>query len=149
VTAVLFSLIVLGVNWAIAGETRKRGVYNFVLGVSMAMTLVVNAIAILAIYTEEDTRSKLLAGLLTISMMPSGLLNMQEPALESVSPIIPIPAQLENTKILPDSSRYDRIRLLGHYLQATEEVIDDAQSCFARSSMSDVSLCVRRECCRQ
>ena len=66
VTAVFFNLILLGVNWIVAGESKNRGVYDFVLTIFIALTLLVNGLAIAALYTGNGTRNKLLQGLLSM-----------------------------------------------------------------------------------
>lgn len=66
VTAVLFNLVLLGVNWIVAGESKNRRVYDFVLSVFIALTLLVNTLAITALYTGKSTRNKLLQGLLSM-----------------------------------------------------------------------------------
>ena len=62
VTAVLFNLIVLGVNSAVAGE--KGMPEDLILVVLTLMVLVINAISIAALYFGRGTRNKLLKGLL-------------------------------------------------------------------------------------
>ena len=69
VTAVVFNLIVLGINSAVA-ETAASGRGNasddIILGVFIAMSLLVNGIAITALYFGKGTRDKLLKGLLAM-----------------------------------------------------------------------------------
>ena len=62
VTAVLFNLVVLGVNSAVAGE--KGMPEDLILVVLTLMVLVINAISIAALYFGRGTRNKLLKGLL-------------------------------------------------------------------------------------
>ena len=64
VTAVLFNLVVLGVNSAVAGE--KGMPEDLILVVSIAMGLIINAISIAALYFGRGTRNKLLKGLLSM-----------------------------------------------------------------------------------
>lgn len=69
VTAVLFDLIVLGVNSALAASassSHPEASADVVLGVFIAMSLLVNAIVILALCFGRSTRHKLLKGLLTM-----------------------------------------------------------------------------------
>lgn len=69
ITAVLFNLIVLGINSAVAGEAvsdKPSSSADFVLTVFLLMLIVVNSIAIAALYTGKFTRSKLLQGLLSM-----------------------------------------------------------------------------------
>ena len=69
VTAVVFNLIVLGINSAVA-ETAASYSGNasddIILGVFIAMSLLVNGIAIIALYFGKGTRDKLLKGLLAM-----------------------------------------------------------------------------------
>ena len=64
VTAVLFNLIVLGVNSAVANETGMPN--DLILVVLILMNLIVNAISITALYFGRGTRNKLLSGLLAM-----------------------------------------------------------------------------------
>ncbi len=69
VTAVLFNLIVLGINSAVAGEAvseKPSSSADFVLMVFIVMLIIVNSIAIAALYTGKNTRNKLLQGLLSM-----------------------------------------------------------------------------------
>ena len=70
VTAVVFNLIVLGINSAVAGDAAsQRGdssTNDLILTVFIVMTLLVNSIATAALYVGKQTRSKLLSGLLTM-----------------------------------------------------------------------------------
>ena len=68
VTAILFNLIVLAVNSAVAGEASSRDTNtaagDVTLIIFMLMTVMVNAIAIIALNTGKQTRGKLLAGIM-------------------------------------------------------------------------------------
>jgi hypothetical protein len=75
IVAVVFNLIVLGINSAAAGTASSYrdpygGPYNLaadvVLAVFILMTLLVNAIAIAGLYVGRKTRSKLLDGLMVM-----------------------------------------------------------------------------------
>jgi hypothetical protein len=69
VTAVLFNLIVLGVNSAIASEASSEGANaanDLILGVFILMSLIVNGISITALFFGRQTRAKLLNGLLAM-----------------------------------------------------------------------------------
>ena len=69
VTAVVFNLIVLGINSAVAEAAASPGggvANDIILGVFIAMSLLVNAIAITALYLGRGTRDKLLEGLLAM-----------------------------------------------------------------------------------
>ena len=70
VTAVVFNLIVLGINSAVAGNAASQqgdsSTNDLILTVFIVMTLLVNGIAVAALYVGKQTRSKLLSGLLTM-----------------------------------------------------------------------------------
>lgn len=69
VTAVIFNLIVLGINSAVAGEAASEGgdpSNDFILAVFILMSLLVNGIAILALSFGKQSRNKLLRGLLAM-----------------------------------------------------------------------------------
>ena len=69
VTAVLFNLIVLGINSAVAGNAvseHAKASDDFILSIFILMTLVVNIISIRALSTVKNTRGKLLQGLLSM-----------------------------------------------------------------------------------
>jgi hypothetical protein len=64
VTAVLFNLIVLGINSAVANEPGMPN--DLVLGIFILMSLMVNAISVAALFFGRGTRHKLLNGLLAM-----------------------------------------------------------------------------------
>jgi hypothetical protein len=71
--AIVFNLIVLGINSAVSSTASSNGPYgsynlgaDVVLGVFILMTLLVNAIAVAGLYVGSQTRGKLLAGLITM-----------------------------------------------------------------------------------
>jgi hypothetical protein len=69
ITAVVFNLIVLGINSAVAGEAASpqgEASNDLILAVFIAMSLLVNGIAITALYFGRGTRDKLLGGLLAM-----------------------------------------------------------------------------------
>jgi len=69
VTAVIFNLIVLGINSAVAGNAvseHAKASDDFILSIFILMTLVVNIISIRALATGKNTRGKLLQGLLSM-----------------------------------------------------------------------------------
>ena len=69
ITAVVFNLIVLGINSGLAeaAASRSRDASDdIVLAVFIAMSLLVNTIAITALYLGRGTRDKLLNGLLAM-----------------------------------------------------------------------------------
>ena len=69
VTAVLFNLIVMGVNSAVASEASSAGAdaaNDMILAVFILMSLIVNGISITALFFGRQTRTKLLNGLLAM-----------------------------------------------------------------------------------
>ncbi len=66
ITAVVFNLIVLAVNSFVVSEGKKGGAKDLVLGVFVTLTLLVNGISTIALYTGKNTRSTLLQGLLSM-----------------------------------------------------------------------------------
>lgn len=74
VVALLFNLIVLGINVGVSSSAADSGTYgsrynladDVVLAVFIAMTLLVNAIAVAGLYVGRQTRGKLLAGLINM-----------------------------------------------------------------------------------
>jgi hypothetical protein len=69
VTAVVFNLIVLGINSAVADTAASNGgdaASDIILGVFIAMSLLVNGIAVTALFFGRGTRDKLLNGLLAM-----------------------------------------------------------------------------------
>ena len=69
VTAVLFNLLVLAINSAIAGNAvsnNPNSSDDFVLTIFIMMSLIVNCVAITALLTGKNTRKKLLNGLITM-----------------------------------------------------------------------------------
>jgi hypothetical protein len=70
VTAVVFNLIVMGINSGVAIEAADSpggdATSDVILGVFIAMSLLVNTIAITALFFGRGTRNKLLEGLLAM-----------------------------------------------------------------------------------
>ncbi len=69
VTAVLFNLIILAINSAVASgaaSARPSSSANFVLASFILGAIIVNGVAIIALYTGKNTRGKLLSGLLSM-----------------------------------------------------------------------------------
>ncbi len=69
VTAVIFNLIVLGINSSVAdAAASSRGDVSddTILGVLIAMSLLINSIAVIALNFGRGTRDKLLKGLLAM-----------------------------------------------------------------------------------
>ena len=65
-TAIIFNLIVLGINSAVSAEATREAAtatYDIVLAVLIAMTVLLNAIAIGALILGRRTRRMLLGGL--------------------------------------------------------------------------------------
>ncbi len=68
VTAVLFNLIVLGINWGVASETgRGGGTQNdWILAVLIGASTFINFFSIRALLAGRDTRKKLASGLIVM-----------------------------------------------------------------------------------
>jgi len=69
VTAIVFNLIVLAVNAAVAGEAdspRADPSSDIVLAVFIVMSILVNTIATVALNTGKASRKKLISGLITM-----------------------------------------------------------------------------------
>ena len=69
ITAVLFNFIVMGINIVFAEEAvseRASSSADILLIVFIIMAIIVNSIAIAALYTGKNTRNKLLQGLLSM-----------------------------------------------------------------------------------
>ena len=69
ITAVLFNLIVLGINSALAGSAASENASSSndsVLVVFVIMGIIVNVISMTALSTGKNTRNKLLKGLLSM-----------------------------------------------------------------------------------
>lgn len=70
ITAVVFNLIVLGINSAVAGEAADQDTYSavndVVLVVFIIMLIFVNSISVTALSVGKQTRYKLLNGLLAM-----------------------------------------------------------------------------------
>jgi hypothetical protein len=68
ITAVVYNLVVLGVNSAVAGEGADGGdvTSDTILGVLIVVSLIINTIAVAALSLGRGTRNKLLEGLLAM-----------------------------------------------------------------------------------
>ena len=66
VIAVLLNLVMLGISSGIAQESDENGTTAAVLGLFMALTVVVNIVAVLGLLKGKETRAKLLGGLLKL-----------------------------------------------------------------------------------
>ena len=66
ITAILFDLIVLGINSAVSSEASSGGnnrASDTILVIFILMTILVNTISTLGLYVGRQTRQKLLSGL--------------------------------------------------------------------------------------
>ena len=69
ITAVVFNLIVLAINSAVAGDAVSKNPNpsdDFVLTIFFIMSIIVNCVAIIALLTGKNARKKLLNGLITM-----------------------------------------------------------------------------------
>ncbi len=69
ITAIVFNLVVLGINSAVAGSAsglRDTTAPDLILIVFVVMTLLVNIIAVTALYIGRRTRRRLLEGLISM-----------------------------------------------------------------------------------
>jgi len=69
ITAVLFNLIVLAINSAVASEAVSKNPHpsnDFVLTIFIIMSIIVNFVAINALLAGKGTRKKLLNGLISM-----------------------------------------------------------------------------------
>ena len=69
ISAILFNLIVLAINSAVASEAtseKASSSNDFVLVVFILVVIIVNSVAIIALYTGKNTRDKLLQGVLSM-----------------------------------------------------------------------------------
>ena len=66
VTAVLFNLIVLGINWGVASETGNGGgpQNDWILAVLIFAAALINFFSVRALLAGRDTRKKLISGLI-------------------------------------------------------------------------------------
>jgi len=69
VSAVIFNLVVLGINWAVAEPDRNQihpASDDIILSMLIAATILINLFVVRALLTGRDTRKKLLQGLVTM-----------------------------------------------------------------------------------
>ena len=69
VTAIIFNLVVLGINSVVAGEAASENAStssDFILIVFIIMSLLVNSIAIMALNIGKQNREKLLNGIVAM-----------------------------------------------------------------------------------
>ena len=69
VSAVIFNLVVLGINWSVAAPDRNQihpASDDIILSMLIAATILINLFVVRALLTGRDTRKKLLNGLVTM-----------------------------------------------------------------------------------
>ena len=69
VSAVIFNLVVLGINWGVAEPDRNQihpASDDIILSMLIAATILINFFVIKALLTGRETRQKLLQGLVTM-----------------------------------------------------------------------------------
>ena len=69
VSAVIFNLVVLGINWGVAEPDRNQihqASDDIILSMLIAATILINLFVVRALLTGRDTRKKLLNGLVTM-----------------------------------------------------------------------------------
>ena len=69
VAAVIFNLVVLGINWGVAEPDRNQihpASDDIILSMLIAATVLINFFVVKALLTGRDTRQKLLQGLVTM-----------------------------------------------------------------------------------
>ena len=69
VSAVLFNLVVLGINWGVASasdSSAQDGGNDLILAVLVVATLLINVFSVRALIAGGRTRGRLIAGLLTM-----------------------------------------------------------------------------------
>jgi hypothetical protein len=69
VAAVIFNLVVLGINWGVAEPGRDQihtTSNDLILSLLIASTILINLLVIRALLTGRETRGKLLTGLVTM-----------------------------------------------------------------------------------
>ena len=69
VTAVLFNLIVLGINWGVASDSHSgegKAVNDFILALMIIATLFINAFATRALIAGRQSRQKLVSGMIAM-----------------------------------------------------------------------------------
>ena len=64
--AVLLNLLMLGISSGIAQESAESGTTTAVLGLFMALTVVVNLVAVFGLLKGKETRARLIGGLLKL-----------------------------------------------------------------------------------
>jgi len=67
VSAVLFNLVVLGINWGVAEASHRaegNGANDFILAVLVVATLLINVFSVKALVAGRQTRATLITGLL-------------------------------------------------------------------------------------
>ena len=68
ISAILFNLIVLGINWGVASDVNKEGIRppenDFILIILIAAVVIINLFSLRALMSGRDTRNRLLKGLM-------------------------------------------------------------------------------------
>ncbi len=64
VTAVLFNLLVLGINWSVASAKQPSTAGNVILVILILVTLLINSFVVMALQNGRRTRLSLITGLL-------------------------------------------------------------------------------------
>ena len=83
VSAVLFNLVVLGINWGVAAAAHSKeppGSTNVVLAVLIVATLLVNGFAIRALIAGRQSRTRLVSGLIAM-YEDNGVAKYYDPSL--------------------------------------------------------------------
>jgi len=66
VVAVIFNLVALGINTSYAGNNYPSPSHDIILVILIAMTVLINTIALLGLLLGRKTRAKLLTGLISM-----------------------------------------------------------------------------------
>ena len=66
VIAVLLNLLMLGIGSGIAQDSGENGATTIVLGLFIALTVVVNVVAVFGLLKGKETRARLIGGLLRL-----------------------------------------------------------------------------------
>ena len=68
VTAIVFNLVMLGVNSAVAGEAEggRSSQALFIFAILIVMSVLINGLSVVALQFGKQTRNKLLSGLLAM-----------------------------------------------------------------------------------
>jgi hypothetical protein len=80
VTAVLFNLLVLGINWGVASARQPTTAGNVILVVLVVVTLLINSFVVLALQNGRRTRLTLIGGVIQM-YKDNGVDKYYDPAL--------------------------------------------------------------------